>query len=1197
MPQALGPVITWVGTTLGVSAGTAAVIVYGTAAVVSGYTAYNTAITKAKRAEQKARAQARNRAQEIQNMQFGTTAPRRFIYGQTVVNGHLVFQETAGTDNKNLYRMVYLGEGPIQSADKIFFNESEIPLSGDLDGTNGASVASGSYAGYAGFRVGLNGGAGASGTVVPIVDNTDWTADHKMTGNAFITYVLTHNNEVWTSGVPQVRTRVNGRKIYDPRLDGTVSGGSGTHRYNDETTWAYSNNSALCVLDFLINGMKVDVDDIDLGSFQTAADTCDDNVTITDSSGSTTTEKRYTTNGVAFLDEEVISTLENLLIPCHGSLIEEGGTIRLLVPGETTTVTANLDEDDFVSELNIKVNAQISTRINTVGGTFTSATEDYQEVDFNPISSSSLIANDGREHIQEVSMSMVTSEAHAQRLASIVLKENALTNSISVTLKPEFAYLRVGDIVTVTFQPEVTGGTGTDSILTTATKFQIISYNLQQNGEVSVELQEYSDASYTWNTADHNYVVRTALADSFIDTIPAPTLSNATRVNYLDGAGTQVIAVELDISHGSHPNFAYTRVGVLKYGVKSDNSEHFVGGSNFQILGASETRFKVSHLDTNVSSVHAASPDLFQSYAFYAAARTVTENGKTSSITLLNISTFAVLDTTAPSVPSAPTITAGVKQLTVSWAGYSKPADFDVMRVYKLVSGNYNTLIAETRGTAIIDSGLTQNTSHSYKISAVDKVGNESAKSPVGSGTVLSDIQGQKGETGDKGNQGDSVKGEKGEGGQKGEEGASVKGEKGQEGEPSYPPFGKFAYYYSTSDTTPNQDARIYFGNSQSDQANSPSDGTWPSTIYIRLDEDGKRLAGDGFSSIYLQTELDNAVRPAGSGMVVWENDDNWAYYRSSTNGGGASVSGGYHFMEGTRVSYKGSIDVVGQWYKIMVEAEPLSAVLVTLNGADLYMDEVDPRDNTTATQTALDSAFLNANPLLTRMSQIPEDALVWARFIYQKSESFTTTTGQTTFTLTGGHTIDSQTVVNYDGDTLRSGDFVSAQADASTGNSASIEITNQYLTRKGISQVPSGKTVVIDYIQASARTWTYSTQDWSDHATTFDSPQIFSPLVLSKEVLTQSLQANEITADQLVLNKDVQLLDGAAWRVGKTTYSDTTDGIFFGNPAGTGTGNHAFAFTATSNSGTSSEHGLEITPDATKLIQPTIVKTSQHYN
>ena len=101
----------------------------------------------------------------------------------------------------------------------------------------------------------------------------------------------------------------------------------------------------------------------------------------------------------------------------------------------------------------------------------------------------------------------------------------------------------------------------------------------------------------------------------------------------------------------------------------------------------------------------------------------------------------------------------------------------------------------------------------------------------------------------------------------------------------------------------------------------------------------------------------------------------------------------------------------------------------------------------------------------------------------------------------------------------------------------------------------------------------------------------MFSPLVLSKEVLTQSLAANQITAGQLVVNKDVDLLDGAAWRIGKTDYSDTSDGIFFGNPSGSGATNYAFAFTVTSNSGTSTEHGLQITPQETKLIQPTITK------
>ena len=386
-----------------------------------------------------------------------------------------------------------------------------------------------------------------------------------------------------------------------------------------EPSWAYSNNSALCVLDFLINGMKVDIDDLDIASFQAAASTCDDNITIINSSGTSTTEKRYTTNGVAFLDEEVISTLEQLLIPCHGSLLEEGGTIRLLVPGASTTVTANLTEDDLISELSIKVNAQISSRMNKVGGSFTSAQENYQEVDFSPISSSSLIADDGREHIHELSLAMVTSESHAQRMASIVLKENALTNSINATLKPEFAYLRVGDIVTMTFQPEVIGGSGTDSILTNATKFQVVSYSLQPTGEISVELQEYNDSSYVWNTADHDYVTRTALADSFIETIDKPTFGTPVASNYLDEAGNQVLAFNVPLTPASHPNFAFTSVGLSRIGVASNGVETGIDLVEGKRAGPEDDNLKFSNLSTQIEPGHV---NTYVSYKFKLFGRT-----------------------------------------------------------------------------------------------------------------------------------------------------------------------------------------------------------------------------------------------------------------------------------------------------------------------------------------------------------------------------------------------------------------------------------------------------------------------------------------------------------------------------------------------------------------------------------------------
>lgn len=61
------------------------------------------------------------------------------------------------------------------------------------------------------------------------------------------------------SGMPSVDAIVKGLKLYDPRLDSTQPGGSGAHRLNDTTTWAYSDTPALAHAHFLYTaGWNVD---------------------------------------------------------------------------------------------------------------------------------------------------------------------------------------------------------------------------------------------------------------------------------------------------------------------------------------------------------------------------------------------------------------------------------------------------------------------------------------------------------------------------------------------------------------------------------------------------------------------------------------------------------------------------------------------------------------------------------------------------------------------------------------------------------------------------------------------------------------------------------------------------------------------------------------------------------------------------
>lgn len=140
----------------------------------------------------------------------------------------------------------------------------------------------------------------------------EWTQNHRGYKTCYVVYSATdqglanltstsspqrslidHSN--WPNGIPQsFRATIRGRRLYDPRKDST-NGGSGSHRTNDARTWEWSDNWALCVLDYLTGGSTVydyytEVDNrlgfgvpfskIDMASFIAAANQSDELVTV-----------------------------------------------------------------------------------------------------------------------------------------------------------------------------------------------------------------------------------------------------------------------------------------------------------------------------------------------------------------------------------------------------------------------------------------------------------------------------------------------------------------------------------------------------------------------------------------------------------------------------------------------------------------------------------------------------------------------------------------------------------------------------------------------------------------------------------------------------------------------------------------------------------------------------------------------------
>ena len=132
-----------------------------------------------------------------------------------------------------------------------------------------------------------------------------WSSNHRLRGIAYIAASFEYHTEGMFRGIPQLTVVVRGKKLYDPRKDGSITGGSGSHRYDTPSTFEWSDNAALCLLDYLRNdeyGKGLASSAINLQSFQTAANTSDELEDTPDYSGSAAAATFSGTSGNNFFN-------------------------------------------------------------------------------------------------------------------------------------------------------------------------------------------------------------------------------------------------------------------------------------------------------------------------------------------------------------------------------------------------------------------------------------------------------------------------------------------------------------------------------------------------------------------------------------------------------------------------------------------------------------------------------------------------------------------------------------------------------------------------------------------------------------------------------------------------------------------------------------------------------------------------------
>jgi hypothetical protein len=480
------------------------------------------------------------------------------VYGRRQVGIARVFVESSGADNTYLYMAGVLCEGGgngIESIDEIYVNDKLVTWSGALtDGTVRTVDSSDTnfYKDESLISVQSFYGLDSQSVSSLLDESTNWGSNHKLSGVAYLAFKFKWNQDAFSS-LPEIKVVLKGKKIYDPRLDST-KGGSGSHRQDTASTWTYSNNSALCLLDYLRNsrygkGLPNSSFETNYDSFKTSANICDTQVTPYTSAPSDI--DLFETNIVLDTEQKVIDNVRELLNPMRAIFTYTQGKYFLIIEN-TGSSQLSLNKDNIIGGIKI-FGEKKNTKYNRVIGTFVNPDKEWQEdtITYPPADDSglpvgdqhaTLLAEDNGTLLEgNFTFQGITNPYQAEELCEIILRRSRNALAVEVMVTSEALNLTIGDLVDLTYS---TGGFSSKL-------FRIYGLSINTDSTVSLKLIEHQDNFYTWSEkAQAPTIADTTLPNPNNVQAPASVTLDDQLIEYSDG----VVITALDVTIGASPD-------------------------------------------------------------------------------------------------------------------------------------------------------------------------------------------------------------------------------------------------------------------------------------------------------------------------------------------------------------------------------------------------------------------------------------------------------------------------------------------------------------------------------------------------------------------------------------------------------------------------------------------------------------------
>lgn len=434
--------------------------------------------------------------------QRGGTVPLSFLVGTIGVPGKQEDQNAwgviDGTPNAYLVDIISFGDLPVDGFEGLFVNGAEVTVQGTGHVAQGYPVTE--YADHLWVEF-FDGSQTTANAYLTSKFGSDadrpWQSDMIGRWVPYLTLTARIGETLW-SRFPTYMAVFRGIRLYDPRED-DEAGGEGGQRWDDQDTWAFSDNPLVIAYNILRGihtpdgehfwGGDAEAAQLPYDSWAAAMDACDELVDL-DGGGS---EKRYRAGREISVNEMPSDVLNDLLSGAGARLALCQGRYYPLV-GIPDAVDGSFTDADVVITDGTTLDAfpNLDAVVNGATATYLEPAQAWERKETAPYYRSDLQeADDGRRQLRGVALDTVFSGTQAQRVLKLMVEEGRRFRRHVVPLHPAFGAYRVLQVLSW-----VSAANGYE-----AKRFLITARTEGPDGSIVFGLQEIDPADGSWTPA------------------------------------------------------------------------------------------------------------------------------------------------------------------------------------------------------------------------------------------------------------------------------------------------------------------------------------------------------------------------------------------------------------------------------------------------------------------------------------------------------------------------------------------------------------------------------------------------------------------------------------------------------------------------------------------------------------------------